>query len=57
MSAGADYVLIGCRVKRAWAHSTYGRKIQIALDIRRAGTSRVRIVLERAWQVSLTAEG
>jgi NAD-dependent DNA ligase len=47
-----DYLVIGVYATESWAHSTYGRKIEKALELKRAG-SKVAIIHEPHWVESL----
>jgi hypothetical protein len=50
----ASYLVVGEVGSQAWRHSSYGRKIEEAVDLRESG-GRIRIVSEQHWQKSLTA--
>lgn len=52
VSASTDYVVVGEIGSRDWLHSSYGRKIQQAVDLRQEG-ARISIVPERHWAASL----
>ena len=47
-----DYLVIGTFGSRDWAHTSFGRKIQKAVDLRTAG-KRLAIVGEDHWAMSL----
>jgi hypothetical protein len=47
-----DYLVIGAIGSRDWAHSTHGRKIEKAVEVRRLG-SRVAIIAEEHWTTYL----
>ena len=50
----ASYLVIGEVGSQAWRHSSYGRKIEDAVDLRESG-GRIRIVSEQHWYESLSA--
>lgn len=52
VSPKTDYVVVGEVGSRDWLHSSYGRKIQEAVDLRQAGAM-ISIVPERHWAASL----
>lgn len=52
VSEKTDYVIVGEAGSRDWLHSSYGRKIQEAADLRQAGAT-ISIVPERHWVASL----
>jgi len=52
VSKATDYVIIGEVGSRDWLHSSYGRKIQDAMDFRNQGAM-ISIVPERHWVASL----
>jgi hypothetical protein len=52
VSGSTDYVIVGEVGSRDWLHSSYGRKIQEAMDYRRQGKM-ISIVPERHWSASL----
>lgn len=54
VSAKTDYVIVGEVGARDWLHSSYGRKIQEAADLRQLGAM-ISIVPERHWAASLRA--
>jgi len=47
-----NYLVIGTFAEPAWAHETYGRKIETALDLRAAG-AHCKIISEEHWAASL----
>lgn len=47
-----DYLVIGALASTAWAHTSYGRKIERAVELRANGAA-LRIVSEEHWQTSL----
>ncbi len=47
-----DYLVIGAMVSSAWAHTTFGRKIQQAIDAQADG-SKVKIISEERWKLAL----
>lgn len=49
----ANYLVIGEVGSQAWRHSSYGRKIEEAVDLRESG-GRIRIVSEQHWYESLS---
>jgi hypothetical protein len=52
VSAKTDYVVVGEVGSRDWLHSSFGRKIQEAMDFRQLGAM-ISIVPERHWAGSL----
>ncbi len=44
-----DYLIIGIVGSRDWIHSTYGRKIESAVEIRESGKTSISIVSEEHW--------
>lgn len=52
LSANIDYVVVGEVGSRDWAHSSYGRKIQDAVELRQAGAN-IALISERNWVASL----
>lgn len=52
VSQATDYVIVGEVGSRDWLHSSYGRKIQDAMDLRNQGAP-ISIVPERHWVSSL----
>lgn len=52
VSGNTDYVVVGEVGSRDWLHSSYGRKIQQAVELRQAGAM-ISIVPERHWAASL----
>lgn len=52
VSPRTDYVIVGEVGSRDWLHSSYGRKIQEAVDLREAGAM-ISIVPERHWAAGL----
>ncbi|GAB2791492.1 BRCT domain-containing protein [Dyella kyungheensis] len=53
VSPKTDYVVVGEVGSRDWLHSSYGRKIQEAAELRQAG-SKISIIPERHWLESLS---
>jgi NAD-dependent DNA ligase len=47
-----DYLVIGTFTEPAWAHKTYGRKIETALELRNSGAN-CRIISEEYWATSV----
>lgn len=47
-----NYVIVGEVGSRDWIHSSYGRKIQCAVELRERGGA-IAIVAERTWSTSL----
>lgn len=52
VSKKLDYLVIGEIGSRDWIHSTHGRKIEKAVELRNGG-ARLAIVSERHWQAGL----
>jgi hypothetical protein len=52
VSRSTDYVIVGGVGSRDWVHSSFGRKIQEAVDLRNAGAM-ISIIPERHWVASL----
>lgn len=52
VSSQTDYVIVGEGGSRDWLHSSYGRKIQEAVDYRDKGAT-ISIISERNWASSL----
>lgn len=48
-----DYLVVGVLGSRDWIHSSHGRKIELAVDLRKA-RSGIAIVSEEHWTKSLT---
>lgn len=48
-----DYLIIGTHISPSWAHTSFGRKIQQAMEIQRVG-GRLKIISEQRWQSALT---
>lgn len=48
VSKKLDYLVIGALIEPAWAHTTYGRKIESAMKHKEAG-SEIAIVSEQQW--------
>jgi NAD-dependent DNA ligase len=46
------YLVIGTNVSPHWAHTSYGRKIEQAMELQRAGHP-IRIISERRWLAAL----
>lgn len=42
------YLIVGTNVSPAWAHTSYGRKIEQAMTLRQAGHP-IRVISERRW--------
>ncbi|HEX7619425.1 MAG TPA: hypothetical protein VF480_11995, partial [Verrucomicrobiae bacterium] len=51
-SRDLDYLVIGTFVESAWAHKGYGRKIEVALELKRDG-AKCKVVSEAHWVKSL----
>lgn len=49
---GVDYLIVGAIGSRDWIHSTHGRKIEKAVELRAAGSG-IRIVSEAHWATFL----
>lgn len=49
-----DYLVVGGMVSAQWAHTTFGRKIQQAIDAQADG-SKVRLISEERWAAALSA--
>lgn len=47
-----DYLVIGTHVSPSWAHTSFGRKIQQAMEIQQSG-SNLKIISEQRWQSAL----
>jgi len=54
VSKSTDYVIVGEVGSRDWVHSSFGRKIQDAVEFRNLGAS-ISIIPERHWVGSLKA--
>lgn len=52
VSKRVEYLVVGTRVSPDWAHTTYGRKIQRAVELQEAGHS-IEIISERRWLEAL----
>lgn len=52
ISPMTDYLIIGAIGSRDWIHSSYGRKIEAAVQLREAG-ARIAIVSEMHWKESI----
>ncbi len=52
LNAKTDYLVIGIYATDSWAHSSYGRKIEKALDMQRKGSG-ILIVGEEHWVESI----
>lgn len=48
LTKGTDYLVIGIYATDSWAHSSYGRKIEKAVEMRKSG-HRIAIVGEQHW--------
>lgn len=46
------YLIVGTNVSPHWAHTSYGRKIQQAMELQQAG-HHIRIISERRWLTAL----
>jgi hypothetical protein len=46
---GLDYLVIGALTTRSWAHTSFGRRIEKALEYQKAG-EHVKIIGERQWE-------
>jgi len=44
-----DYLIIGIIGSRDWIHSTHGRKIEMAMELRDTGEVSIRIISEEHW--------
>ena len=53
LTMGTDCLVIGVYATDSWAHSSYGRKIEKAVDMQQQGKSRIRIVGELHWHEAL----
>ncbi|MEQ8957566.1 MAG: hypothetical protein RLP02_06520, partial [Coleofasciculus sp. C2-GNP5-27] len=53
LAAKTNYLIIGCYATESWAHSSFGRKIEKAVDFRENGVP-IRIVSEEHWIQYLT---
>jgi NAD-dependent DNA ligase len=49
-----SFLVIGTFGSEDWAHSSFGRKIEKAMDLRRRGVASIRIVGEDHWAMSLS---
>lgn len=47
-----DYLIIGTHVSPGWAHTSFGRKIQQAMEIQQTGSD-LKIISEQRWQSAL----
>ena len=47
-----NYLVIGTLAEPAWAHKTYGRKIETTLELKNAGTN-CKIISEERWTLSV----
>ena len=47
-----NYLVVGTFAEPAWAHRTYGRKIETALELKSAG-ARCKIISEELWALSI----
>lgn len=52
VTSDTSYLVIGAFASREWAHTSYGRKIEQAVDLRRGG-QQLAIVGEDHWRASL----
>jgi NAD-dependent DNA ligase len=50
-----SFLVIGTFGSEDWAHSSFGRKIEKAMDLRRRGVPSIRIVGEDHWATALSA--
>lgn len=48
-----DYLVLGANASPSWAHTSFGRKIQQAIEAQREG-SKVKIISEERWKSALT---
>ena len=48
MTSSTDYLVVGIYATESWAHSSYGRKIETAVDYRSRG-GKVKIISEKHW--------
>lgn len=55
LTMSTDYLVIGIYATGSWAHSSYGRKIEKALDLNKEGRARIAIISEEHWVGSLNA--
>jgi hypothetical protein len=53
VSKKVDYLVVGTRVSGAWAHTSFGRKIQRAVELQEQGHA-IEIISERRWFDSLS---
>lgn len=53
VSKKLDYLVIGSMIEPSWAHTTYGRKIEMAVNYREQGAE-LSIVSERQWFDAVT---
>jgi hypothetical protein len=56
ISSSVQYLVIGSRATRAWMHSSYGRKIEAAVELAREGHD-VSIISEQHWTRALVLVG
>lgn len=54
VSKGVEYLVIGTRVSRDWAHTSFGRKIQKAVSLQQEGHA-IEIISEARWVQALGA--
>lgn len=47
------FLIVGTNVSPAWAHTSYGRKIEHALTMRQSGHP-IRVISERRWSETIT---
>lgn len=52
VSKRVNFLVIGEVGSQAWRHSSYGRKIEAAIDLRESGTP-IRIISESHWHAAL----
>ena len=52
VSKRVEYLVVGTRVSPNWAHTTYGRKIQRAVELQESGHG-IEIISERRWLEAL----
>lgn len=55
MTKELDYLVVGLMGNEDWAHSTFGRKIQQAIDFTAKGNT-IAIIAEDAWAQALCGQ-
>lgn len=53
LTKSVDYLVIGTRVSPSWAHTSFGRKIQRAVELQDAGHA-IEIISEQRWIGSMS---